>query len=125
MLHEEKTLLVKPLTFMNNSGQAIGNIVYFYELDLKDILVIHDDVDLELGTFKHTQSSRSAGQRGVQNIIDTLGTQDFPRLRIGIGPVAEPMSTHDFVLQKFSQDEIQTLHDIQNTITNAIEETIS
>jgi len=109
MIEGDKILLIKPQTFMNLSGKAAQSLVQFYDVNLQDILIVHDDVDLELGTYKHTESSRSAGQRGVQNIIDTIGTQDFPRLRVGIGPVPEHIGTHDFVLQKFSKEELDKL----------------
>lgn len=114
---EEKVLLGKPLTFMNDSGRAVAQLVQFYKLNLEDILVVHDELDVELGKYKMATDSRSAGHNGVQNIIDMLGTQEFARLRIGIGrPVPEEsgacISAHDYVLQKFSDEEEKTLRDL-------------
>ena len=112
MVEEEKILLVKPLTFMNDSGTAIHALLQFYKLSPHDIALIHDDLDIAPGTYRTTLSSRAAGHNGVQDIIETLGTQDFFRVRLGIGrptPVEEGgacMSSHDFVLQKFSEDEL-------------------
>lgn len=104
-----KMLLVKPTTFMNLSGTAIRSILHFYKLSPEDIVVVHDDVDIKSGTFKTTLSSRSAGNNGVQNIIDALGTQDFFRVRFGIGTPVETleicMPTHDYVLLPFGEEE--------------------
>ena len=108
----DKVLFVKPQTFMNESGKAVREITQFYKLDFsKDILVLHDDADLPLGTIRFTASSSSAGQNGVQNIIDELGSQDFPRLRIGVESRVsrEEMETANFVLSNFSAEEMGKL----------------
>ncbi len=116
-LAEQKILLVKPLTFMNDSGSAVAALLRFYKLTPQDILVVHDELDLPLGTFKKTSDSRAAGHNGVQNIIDMLGTQEFPRLRIGISrPIPEEngvcISVHDYVLQKFPPEEEQPIRNL-------------
>ena len=80
----QKLLLLKPQTFMNLSGAAVRAILDFYKLTPADIIVIQDDIDIALGTFKVATDSRSAGHNGVQNIIDQLGTQQFTRLRLGV-----------------------------------------
>lgn len=111
--NEEKMLLVKPTTFMNNSGTAVQALVQFYKLSPADIIVIHDDLDIESGTYKTTLSSRSAGHNGVTDIIEKLGTQDFFRIRLGISrPIAPEgacISVHDYVLQKFGEEELTRL----------------
>lgn len=114
ILKEEKVLFAKPLTSMNDSGKAVAQLVQFYKLTPQDILVVHDELDVELGKYKMATDSRSAGHNGVQNIIDALGTQKFTRLRIGISrPVPAEngtcISAHDYVLQKFSDEEEKTL----------------
>lgn len=113
---KHKVLLVKPATFMNASGTAVSQLVHFYKLTAEDIVVIHDDLDIAPGTFKQTNSSRAAGHNGVSDIIEKLGTQDFPRVRLGIGrPTAVSgacMPSHDFVLQNFSKEELTTLSDL-------------
>lgn len=82
----------------------------FYKLSSQELCVIHDDVDLALGTLKESTSSRSAGHRGVQDIIDHLGTQDFYRIRLGVGRPAHPEhATADFVLENFAPEEETTL----------------
>ena len=113
MRNTEKILLAKPDTFMNDSGTSVNALRQFYKLSPSDIAIIHDDIDIALGTYKTTNSSRSAGHKGVQNIIDKLGTQDFFRIRIGIGHSTETagnyLSAHDFVLQDFSDVELEAL----------------
>jgi len=109
-----RVLLVKPSTFMNASGTAVSQLVHFYKLTAEDIAVIHDDLDIAPGTYKATNSSRAAGHNGVSDIIEKLGTQDYFRVRLGIGrptPVSGTAcaSSHDFVLQKFSPEELSTL----------------
>lgn len=104
-----RTLLIKPQTFMNLSGETVSAILSFYKLRVKDILILHDDIDLAWGTYKYTEDSRSAGHRGVQNIFDSIGTQKIPRLRIGIGPKPEQIPIESFVLSPFGTKEISDL----------------
>lgn len=112
-LEGEKVLLVKPLSFMNHSGEAVQKLLHYYKLPPADIAVLHDDLDIAPGTCRVTDSSRAAGHNGVQDIIDHLGTQDFFRIRIGIGKPVEVagvcMPSHDFVLQKFSEEDLKNL----------------
>jgi PTH1 family peptidyl-tRNA hydrolase len=111
-----KILLIKPDTFMNASGTAVSQLVHFYKLSPEDITVIHDDLDIAPGTYRVTTSSRAAGHNGVSDVIEKIGTQDFFRVRLGIGRPAEVtgtcMPSHDFVLQKFSPEELTTLSDL-------------
>lgn len=113
---KHRVLLVKPTTFMNASGTAVSQLVHFYQLTPEDIAVIHDDLDIAPGTYKATNSSRAAGHNGVSDIIEKIGTQDFFRIRLGIGRPVEVsgacMPSHDFVLQKFSPTELSILSDL-------------
>lgn len=109
---KQKYLFVKPQTFMNESGTAVKAVCDFYKVDVKnDLLVIHDDSDLPLGTIRTTESSSSAGHNGVADIIEKLGSQDFHRIRIGVESRASrnDIPTEAFVLQNFSEDEIKKL----------------
>lgn len=112
-LNGKKLLLVKPGTFMNNSGKAIAGLLQYYKISPADILVIHDDLDVPAGKYKVTTSSRSAGNNGVQNIIDTLKTQEFGRIRLGIGRPTETLGicqpSHDYVLSDFQKEEREKL----------------
>ena len=102
-------ILLKPQTFMNLSGVAVVQAVNFYKIDLNDLLVIHDDVDFELGEIKHQFDKSSAGNNGVDSIIKNLGSQAFHRLRLGIGHSQNPqMQTADHVLDKFLPEEKET-----------------
>lgn len=102
-------ILLKPQTFMNLSGVAVVSAVNFYKIDLDDILVIHDEVDFELGEVKHQFDKSSAGNNGVESIIKSLGSQAFHRLRLGIGHSQNPnIDTSDHVLDKFSKEEKET-----------------
>lgn len=109
----EKVLFAKPDTFMNDSGKTVSALLRFYKLSPSDIAVIHDDLDIAPGTYRTAVSSRAAGHNGVQDIIDALGTQDFFRVRLGIGRPTEVlgacMPAHDFVLQNFSPEELAAL----------------
>ena len=102
----EKIMLLKPQTFMNNSGQAVSAAAKFYKIKPADIWVIHDDLDLPLGKMKIQRDRSAAGHHGVQSIIDALGTRDFVRWRVGIAPIrTSKKSGADFVLSRFSQAE--------------------
>lgn len=114
-----KVIFLKPQTYVNDSGQALNAVLNFYKtkpgggsIDVaKDLLVIHDDVDLPLGEIRPTESSSAAGHNGVKDIIEKLGTQDFHRIRIGVESRAakDEIPTDAFVLQNFSDDELKKL----------------
>ena len=103
--NSKKVKLIKPQTFMNNSGQEVKKIVDYYKIPIENIIIIHDDIDLSLGEIKVQQNRSSAGHKGVQSIIDNLGTQDFIRMRIGIKPEELKINTEKFVIQKFTEEE--------------------
>jgi PTH1 family peptidyl-tRNA hydrolase len=105
----QRLILAKPQTFMNISGQAVGSLLRFYKVPLERMLVIHDDLDLPFGTLRMRPGGGSGGQRGLASIIEKLGTQDFPRLRLGIGRPPGRMDAADYVLQDFSAAERELL----------------
>ena len=117
----EKTLLVKPQTYMNASGRAVQKVLGFYKLAPSDLLVIHDDLDIRLGECRITGSSRAAGHKGVQSIIDSLGTQDFCRVRLGIGIEDRKTPTEKYVLGIFTREEEAALSAIIDTLPVKIE----
>ena len=97
----EKILLVKPLTYMNNSGVAVNAVAHFYKVNPEDIIIIHDEFDLTIGTVRLSKNSSAAGHNGVSSIISHLGSQDFTRLRLGIRPEKpSSMPTETYVLKK-------------------------
>ncbi|MBU2028809.1 aminoacyl-tRNA hydrolase [Patescibacteria group bacterium] len=132
-LNKQDVLLVKPQTFMNLSGQAILSLLHFYKVLPENISVLHDDLDLPIGTFRLAEDSRSAGHNGVQNIIDLLGTQKFKRIRIGIGnhlnspedsPTEITAKEEVFVLQKLSLKEREQIEKIFPEVLEKIKEII-
>jgi len=119
---EEKIILAKPQTFMNKSGIAVKTLANFYKIDSSDIWIIHDDIDLPLGNLRISQNATAAGHKGVQSIIDELGTQNFVRFRIGIKQDNESkIPTEDYVLQKISAEGKVILDDIGQKIVSAFE----
>ncbi len=107
--HGERVILVKPQTYMNDSGKAVVSILNFYKVPLENLLVVYDDVDLPLGTLRLRPAGGSAGQKGMQSIIDRLGTESFPRLRIGTGRPPGKKEAADYVLENFPADEAELL----------------
>jgi PTH1 family peptidyl-tRNA hydrolase len=99
-----RVLLAKPRTYMNLSGQAVSRLARFYKIASQDILVIYDDLDLPLGVIRLRPEGGSGGHKGVKSIIESLGTQAFPRLRIGIGRPPDEDAV-EYVLSNFTPDE--------------------
>ena len=114
----ERVILVKPQTYMNNSGSAVSSLVRFYQVPLESLLVAYDDIDLPLGTLRLRPDGGSAGQKGMQSIIERLGTDVFPRLRIGTGRPPGRKEAADYVLQGFRPDEREELNE---TLDRAVE----
>ena len=111
-LNNEKIFLVKPQTFMNNSGEAIRAIADYYKINTEDIIIIHDDLDIPLGEYKISKNKNSGGHKGVQSIIDYLRTKDFTRIRIGIMTENKKIPTEKFVLEEFNKDELEKINKI-------------
>lgn len=105
----EKVLLLAPQTFMNLSGRSVWPLVDFYKLPLKDLLVVCDDLNLDTGRLRLRASGSAGGQKGLQNIIQRLGSEEFPRLRIGIGRPPGRMDAADYVLARFLSEERETI----------------
>jgi len=115
---ERRIILAKPQTFMNLSGQAVQGLMHFYRLPLENLLIAHDDLDLPVGTIRIRPDGGSAGQKGMISIIERLGTDEFPRLRLGIGRPPGQMQPPDFVLQDFSNGDLTY---ISETLDRAVE----
>jgi PTH1 family peptidyl-tRNA hydrolase len=123
----EKIILAKPQTFMNNSGKAIKLLVTGYSLPVTNLWVIHDDIDLPLGEIKIIKNRSSAGHKGVQSIIDELGSKNFVRFRIGTQPTTYNLqltTLEDLVLQKFNKEEEKILKEVIERTCQAIKMTI-
>lgn len=121
-INNEKVIFLKPQTYMNNSGLSVFEFVNFYKISFKDILIIHDDLDLDIGMIKFKFNSSSGGHNGIKSIINCLGSQEFSRLKIGINNEYKK-DTIDFVLSKFSKKDIEKLD--FDKINNAINDFLS
>lgn len=119
--NRSKLRLLKPLTYMNLSGQSVRALLDWYKLPTESILVVYDDMDLPLGRIRMRLSGSAGGHKGMKSIISHLGSQNFPRLRIGIGKSGGKKQTISHVLGKFSQQEKKLILDILKLSKEAIE----
>lgn len=104
-----KTYFCKPMTFMNLSGQAVSSVMRQYDLLPSEVLVVSDDFALPFGRLRLRISGSSGGHNGLESIIEEIGTEDFPRLRLGIGPTPEGTPAEEFVLERFNEQELDAL----------------
>lgn len=118
---ETKVLLVKPQTYMNNSGITVASFVRFYKPALEQVLVVFDDLDLPFGSLRFRPSGGSSGQKGMQSIIDQIGNDGFPRLRVGVGRPPGRMDASDYILRPFKKNEQETLEILLLAAADAIE----
>jgi len=116
---EEKVYAIKPLTFMNNSGICIREVIEYFKIDAEDVMVFHDDLDIDFGKIKAKFGGSSAGHNGIESIDKFIG-KDYSRIRIGIGKPTENIEVSDYVLQNFNEDEILGIEKISNNITDSI-----
>ena len=107
----EDIVLIKPLTYMNLSGEALSAVMNFYKIEAKDVFVIYDDISIDLGVVRFRASGSDGGHNGIKSIIQHLGTKTFDRLKIGIGPQPN-IPSEAYVLQNFSKAELETLKPI-------------
>lgn len=120
--HKGKMItLLMPLTYMNLSGESVISAANYYKYSQEEIIIIYDDKDFDLGTLKIKADGSPAGHNGIKSIISHLGTQKFPRLRIGIGPKPKEMVMSNFVLSKFSNDDLKIVEDITEKGIDAID----
>lgn len=110
-------ILAKPQTFMNNSGEATTKLLSFFKIKPDDLSVIHDDLDLDFGKIKTGMGRGSAGHNGVKSVIDRLGTNNFNRIRLGVGRPPEHIPPEDYVLQDFSSEELNQIPEILKKIS--------
>lgn len=116
-----KVVLAKPLTFMNESGRSVAPLMRYFRVPTENMLVIHDDLDLPLGTLRIRPSSSSGGQRGIESITKLLGTQEFLRMRLGISRPPGQMEPKDYVLKNFLPNEEELKKIVLRQAIEAIE----
>ena len=115
----QKIYAIKPLTFMNNSGICIRELIEYFKIDAEDVIVFHDDLDVEFGKIKAKFGGSSAGHNGIASIDKFIG-KDYSRVRIGIGKPKNGIEVSDYVLQNFDDDETVKIEDITKNITDSI-----
>ena len=120
LLDGERVILAKPQTYMNNSGQSVASLARFYKIPLEQILVVHDDLDLPFGSLRLRPLGGTGGQKGMESIVNKLGTRDFPRLRVGIGRPPGRMDPADYVLHDFDPSQQDLLPEVLTRSVDAI-----
>ena len=115
----EKIYAIKPLTFMNNSGICIRELIEYFKIDVENVIVFHDDLDVEFGKIKAKFGGSSAGHNGIASIDKFIG-KDYSRVRIGIGKPKSKIEVSDYVLQNFDEDESVSIEKILKDITDSI-----
>ncbi|MEX2805652.1 aminoacyl-tRNA hydrolase [Streptococcus sp. H31] len=119
-LNGEKIYFVKPTTFMNNSGIAIRALLTYYNISLRDFIVIYDDLDMKTGKVRFRQKGSAGGHNGIKSLIAQLRTQEFKRIKIGIGRPKDSRTVIDYVLSKFIEEELDTIHTALNKVDKAV-----
>ncbi|WP_203334975.1 aminoacyl-tRNA hydrolase [Planococcus beigongshangi] len=118
---EGKVMLLKPLTYMNLSGESVSAIMDYYDIGIEDITVIYDDLDLPTGQLRLRQKGSAGGHNGIKSLIQHLGTQNFNRIRIGISRPPAGMKVPDYVLSRFSKEESADMADAVQKSADACE----
>ena len=119
IIEKKKVYAIKPLTFMNNSGVCIRELIEYFKIDTEDVIVFHDDLDVEFGKIKTKFGGSSAGHNGIASIDKFIG-KDYSRVRIGIGKPRENIEVADYVLQNFDEDETLGIETISKNITDSL-----
>ena len=118
-IKETKVYAIKPLTFMNSSGICIRELLEYFKIDPEDVIVFHDDLDVEFGKIKAKFGGSNAGHNGIASIDKFIG-KDYSRVRIGIGKPKDKISAADYVLNDFSEEEKENLETITNKIIDSL-----
>ena len=118
-IEDKKVYAIKPLTFMNNSGICIRELIEYFKIDAEDVIVFHDDVDIDFGNIKAKFGGSSAGHNGIASIDKFIG-KDYSRVRIGIGKPDPKISVSDYVLNNFNEEEKKQLEKITKNIVDSI-----
>lgn len=117
----EKVFLVKPLTYMNNSGEAIGPMLSYYKMETDDLTVVHDDMDIPAGMVRIRKKGSSGGHNGIKSVIAHVGGEDFARVRIGIGRPPAGWTVINHVLAPFSSEDVPKIREAINYLLPAVE----
>ena len=118
---DKRVLLMKPQTYMNNSGQAVVEAMNFYKIPPENVVIIFDDISLDIGLMRVKRKGSDGGQKGMRSIIYLSGKDNFPRVKIGIGHKPEKWDLADWVLSQFTDDERKTIDSIADKAADAVE----
>jgi PTH1 family peptidyl-tRNA hydrolase len=121
----EKVLLIQPQTFMNLSGECVREVADFYKLNPDEIIIICDDINLDVGRLRIRKKGSAGGHNGLKNIIAHLGTEEFPRIRVGVGEKTEGWDLADYVLARFDKDSEPVIREALANVVGAVETWIS
>ena len=124
-IDQQRIILAKPQTWMNDSGRSVAPLARFYKVELQDILVVYDDLDIPLSAIRFREAGSSGGHRGVQSIIQNLGTDALPRLRIGIGRPPGRMDAAAYVLQDHTDEESSLVWEVERAAQQLIQDWIA
>lgn len=120
IIQNEKVILVKPQTYMNNSGEAVKKFVEFYKEPLENLIVIYDDMDTEIGTIRVRAKGGPGSHNGMKSMVHELGSEDFPRIRVGIGKPANEFDRINYVIGRIDAEEYAKLQEGQNLAVKAV-----
>ena len=121
MIGGEKVILAKPQTYMNLSGESVGSLADYYKIDAENIIVAFDDIDLEVGQLRVRRKGSAGGHNGIKNIIQHLGTNEFPRVKVGVGAKPEGGDLVRHVLGRFSKKDEAVMRDVLDLAVDAVE----
>ncbi len=124
IINNEKVILLKPLSYMNLSGEVVRKFVDYFKIDINNILIISDDLDMNFGKLRLRPDGSSGGHNGLKNIALNLNTESFKRLKVGISNNKD-IDTKDYVLGKFSKEEKETINNLKEQVSNILEDFIT
>ncbi len=125
MIGGEKVILAQPQTFMNLSGECVRSLVDYYKLESEDIIIAYDDIDLEVGQLRIRSKGSAGGHNGIKNIISHLGTNEFPRVKVGVGGKPEGGDLVRHVLGRFSREDEKMIGEVLDVAVEAVETILS
>lgn len=121
-IENKKVILLKPLTYMNLSGESIRELANFYKLENDEIIVVYDDISLDIGKLRIREKGSAGGHNGIKSIIQNLGRDEFPRVKVGVGQPKDNLVNH--VLGKFSKEDREHVENVIPVVSDAIAEIV-
>ena len=116
----EKVVLAMPQTFMNLSGEAVSELLSFYKCEVSDLIIIYDDIDLDVGKLRIRTHGSAGGHNGIKNIIEHLGSEEFDRVKLGVGSKPEGWDLADYVLSRFPKEDLPAIRESVSKAADAV-----